>query len=119
MMLFLNGPYYRLQTVTVLFQSVPGGAATPRIEDLVDTYGDSYRIVHVHKLVSEDETESALGFCDDPRGEMEILIFKEHALKLFVQSVDGHKNVASMVFSRAVWTGEESYPPCEGAAPPN
>lgn len=111
-LLFLRDSSYSVDTVTVLFQRVGiDSAYGPSLDTLVEIYGERYRTVHVRQVLSYDKTESVMGDCDDPLGDVEIRLYKEHALKVFVHETNSQKYAISLVFSAEVQEGE-NYPPC-------
>ncbi|NJO56759.1 MAG: hypothetical protein HC834_11015 [Rhodospirillales bacterium] len=112
LMFAVEGPRYLLETVSVLFYPAINRGESPQVEEFLARYGKPDRVVHVQVGSAEDEEESELGQCDDPRGGMEIIIYQQHALHVFVAETGGQKVIVSLVFSLKNWTGENSYPPC-------
>jgi len=90
LLFFVTGPDYLVEGASVPFPP----NERPELSSILEQYGETYRTVHLGE-VEDGGGEATLGECDDPRGNVPLLIFQEHGLKVFLENTDPGPRVVS------------------------
>lgn len=83
------------------------------MEEILETYGRDFRIIHQRLVPTSGGMEAEPSQCTAPDGELKSWVYPEVGLQVYLQGAPGEEVVESLRFSMDILTGEETFSPCE------